>query len=264
MPLSIARALIVLSLVSAPSALWTAAAAAQPGIGPRETIDQQFTTKKPNSPTGLTFSASFHGAGDENARPPFMRRLVIHPPPGMVYDTSVPNQCGASDLQLQLQGAAACSPGSRLGGGTIEGLILFPFSHDPVFDHFQHPVDILNNANEQIILVNSEGSTVVRAQFQPDGSLDLESPACFPVPPTGCVDDYIVELNSSTAVAPYTRGSGGQTRSYATTPPTCPKRGYWKTTVDVWWEDGSVDRVVSKEPCARQKHRQRHRPRHRP
>src|SRR2546423_15624628 len=116
---SIIRALILLSLVWAPSALWAPVAAAQPGIGPRETIDQQFTTKKPNSPTGLTFSASINGAGDETARPPFMRRLVIHPPPGMVYATSAPDPAGASDLQRQLQGAAAGPPRRRPATRTL-------------------------------------------------------------------------------------------------------------------------------------------------
>jgi hypothetical protein len=245
------RASLLVQLLCLLSALWGAGAAAQPGTGPRETVDQEFTTTRPDSPTGLSFTGSYHAAGDMNGNPPYMRRMVFYPPPGMRYDTSVPERCSASDIELQVMGPAACPAGSRLGGGATEGLFQVPFAHDFVFDHYEHPIHVFNNTNEQIVLVESEGYTVVRGRFGPDGSLAWEQPTCFPTPPVGdCVDDYIVQLKTSSVLPPYTRTDSGGVRSYATTPPTCPAEGHWQTTVRFWWADGSADSVVTTQPCS--------------
>jgi hypothetical protein len=227
----------------------SAAVSALPGNGPRETINQTFTTTRPGSPTGFGFSASYHAVGDKQAPPPYLRRMVFYPPRGLRYDTSVPPRCSASDPQLQLMGPAAC-PGSVLGRGTVEGLIMEPFAHDFVFDHFKHPIYILNAKAEQILLVHSEGFTVVRGHFRRDGSLNWVLPSCFPSPPGGkCVDDYVVQLKTNSSLRPYTRKVAGRLRSYGTTPSGCPHRGYWRTTVRHWWSDGSVDTVATKQPC---------------
>jgi hypothetical protein len=63
---------------------------------------------------------------------------------------------------------------------------------------------------------------------------------------------------------PYTRTSGGRVRSYATTPATCPKRRYWRSTTRFWWGDGSVDSVVARQSCTRprKKHKHRHHHKH--
>jgi hypothetical protein len=248
----ILRAVLLAQLLWALPALWAAVAAAQPGTGLRETVDQRFTTTRPSSPTGFRFTGSYHAAGDMRGNPPPMRRMVFYPPQGLRYDTSVPERCSASDVELQVVGPAACPAGSRLGGGTTEGLFLVPFAHDFVFDRYKHPVYVFNNANEQIVLIESEGFTVVRGRIRPNGSIEWELPTCFPTPPVGdCVDDYIIQLKTSTMLPPYTRSSHGRVRSYATTPPKCPARGYWRTTVRFWWADGSADSVVTKQPCRR-------------
>jgi hypothetical protein len=234
------------------SALWASAAVAEPASGPRQTIDQQFTSKLAGSPTGLAFSASYHAAGDPNGNPPYLRRMTFYPPPGMRYDTSVPDRCTATDVELEARGAAACPEGSRIGTGEAEGIFYQPIGHAFIVDHYQHTLDVLNNANEQILLVNSEGSTVQRGKFLPDGSIDFRTTTCFPAPPTGqCADDYILQLKSSTSMPAYTRTIGGQLRAYATTPPKCPKQRHWASTVKFWWSDGSEDSVVSKQPCKR-------------
>src|SRR5687768_8474384 len=113
--ISVQRAGLVVLLTCALSGLWAAGAAAQPGTGPRETIDQRFTTTSPNSPTGLRYTASYHAPGDPKASPPALKRMVFYPPRGMRYDTSVPARCTASDAELQFMGPAACPPASQLG-----------------------------------------------------------------------------------------------------------------------------------------------------
>lgn len=231
----------LVTLAFAPSA------AAEPGSGPRETIDQTFTATTPGTPTGLGWSGSYHAANDPNAPPPSMDKMVFYPPPGFRYDTRVPPKCTATDVELELRGPAACPPKSKLGEGTVEGLFYMPFYHQQVFDHFTHHVDIVNNASEQVMLIQSEGWTVVRGKFNPDGSLEFAGPKCFPAPPAGgsCADDYLVQLGSQATTPVYTNAKG----SYATTPPTCPAEGHWTTTVRFWWADGTTDSVDTHEPC---------------
>jgi hypothetical protein len=232
-------------LVAAASGTWTASALAEPVSGPHETIDQQFTTTRPNAPTGFSFEGTYHAAGDPSGYPPYMRRMVSHTP-GLRFDTSVPEQCTASDLELAAFGAAACPAGSRLGGGTTTTAFLgrFPSTVE---------VDFFNNANEQIILAHSPFlATVARGQIHPDGSVEFASPTCYPsVEPPGCPVDTVLQLHSHIIVPPYTTTSEGVVRSWLTTPPKCPSSRYWQTTFRLEWADGSVDTVVARHPCTR-------------
>ena len=240
-----------LAMAAAVSLLVTSAVAAQPGTGPREKVNQRFTTRHPGSATGLSLTARFHAAGDPKGPPPYLERMVFNPPGRMHYDTSVPEQCSAPDAELRVMGPGACPAGSLIGSGTTEGLLQVPVGSGFTFDHFHHHVYLMNNANEQILLIHSEGYTVVRGEIRPNGSSVWNTPTCFPAPPTGCVDDNVLQLKSSTAIAPYKRTVGGHVKSYATTPGKCPRRGYWRTKVRLRWSNGKVDHVVSKQPCRR-------------
>jgi hypothetical protein len=247
------RAGVTAGLLCVLSALMATGAAARPGSGPRETVDQRFTTARPGAPTGVDYSARYHAPGDESASPPTLQRIVVEPPRGTRYDTGVPDLCEASDVELQMRGPAACPDGSRLGDGTTEGLLLAPLADDFVIDHFKHNVYVLNNTNEQIVLVESEGFTVVRGRVEPNGTVVWEPTTCFPpLPAGGCADDNIIQLATTTLLPPYTTTApDGDIRSYTTTPPRCPKRGHWRTKVGFWWADGSVDRVVTTQACKR-------------
>jgi hypothetical protein len=244
------RALLIGLLLCALCALWPAAAAALPASGPREDVDQRFSTTRPGSATGASFTGSYHAAGNRRGNPPYLRRMIFYPPRGMRYDTGVPARCTAPDAVLQVLGPDACPAGSRVGGGTVDGIFYEPIGHSFVVDRYHHTVDVMNNANEQIILVKAEGYSVVRGRVRPDSSIEFNPPTCFPTPPTGqCVDDYILQLKSSTVLPAYKRTSNGFVRSYATTPPRCPAQRYWRTTVKFWWGNGAIDSVVTKPPC---------------
>jgi hypothetical protein len=252
------RASLLIQLICVFFATWSACAAAQPGAGPRETVNQRFTTTRPSSPTGLGWTGVYHAAGNPRGNPPYMRRMTFYPPRGMRYDTSVPDRCSAPDAVLEVMGPAACPPGSRIGGGSAEGIFFEPIAHSFVFDHYKHTADVLNGANQQIILIKSEGYTVVRGRTRRDGSTEFDPPTCFPAPPAGrCVDDYVLQLRSSTFMPAYKKTIGGRVRSYATTPASCPARGYWRSTVRFWWAGGAVDSVVTKQPCRRRGKRRR-------
>jgi hypothetical protein len=213
------------------------------------TIEQTFTTTQPNAPTGFHYIGRYHAAGDPDARPPYMRKMRSWG--GPLRDTSVPDRCTASDLELAVRGAAACPEGSRLGGGTSDGLFMDSFPNTV-------KIDVFNNTGEQIMVVGSPGlATVSRGRIHPDGSIEFASPTCFPSHAGSCPVDNSLQLRSDVTVPPYTKSSGGATRSYLTTPAKCPKSGHWTTTIRFWWADGSEDTVVTRNPCKRPKAKRR-------
>jgi hypothetical protein len=239
-----AAGVVLLVLAVTAFAAWPGYSAASPASGPHETLDSGFSTTQPNAPAGFSFNGRYHATGDPAGNPPYLRRMTFYIPAGLRYDTSVPDRCSASDVELATFGAAVCPAGSRLGGGSTSTSFLGRFQSTV-------NVDFLNNADEQIILARSPGlSTVSRGRISPDGTVAWASPTCFPsIQPAGCPVDDVLQLESSISVAPYTRSSGGVVRSYLTTPPACPAAGHWETPVRLWFADGSVDAVTTQQPC---------------
>ena len=223
-------------------------AGAEPVDFAHGTIDQTLTTTRPNAPVGFHFIGRYHAAGDPDAPPPYLRKMTSYGGPRR--DTSVPERCTASDLELATSGAAACPDGSRLGAGTSDGLFMDSFPTTV-------QIDVFNNTGEQIMVVRSPGlATVSRGRINPDGSIEFESPTCFPSH-AGCPIDNSLQLRSDVTLPPYTKSSGGTVRSYMTTPAKCPKSGHWTTTIRFWWADGSDDTVVTRNPCKRPKAKRR-------
>ena len=223
-------------------------AAAVPVDFAHGTIDQTLTTTRPNTPTGLHFVGSYHAAGDPDAPPPYMRKMTFSGGPRR--DTTVPELCTASDAELAVSGAAACPPGSRLGGGTSDGLFMGSFPT-------KVELDVFNNTGEQIMVLRSPGlASISRGRIRPDGSVEFASPTCFPSH-AGCPADNALQLRSDVTLDPYTTVRGGKLRSYLTTPAKCPKSRRWTTTVRFWWADGSEDTVVVRQPCKRPKAKRR-------
>jgi hypothetical protein len=231
-------------VLSAAALVVPALVAAQPVSGPHETLDHRLTTTRPNAAAGFRFTGTYHAAGNRRGDPPYMRRMIFYTPPGMRYDTSVPARCTATDIELAARGPAACPPASRLGGGRVVGRFMGRFSNELQADFF-------NNTREQIILVRSPGlATVTRGRIRPDMSVEFAAPTCYPhVPPAGCPVDNALQIRSSIAVPRYTRSVRGKVRSWLTTPPRCPAAGHWRSPIRLWWADGSVDTVVTKQAC---------------
>jgi hypothetical protein len=227
-------------------ALPAAPASAEPVSFAHGTLEQQLTTTKPNSPTGWKYDGRYHAAGDPSQDPPYMRRMTFYPPPGQRYDFSVPEQCTASDLELQLRGPSGCPAGSRVAGGVAYGKFMG--------ESTELPVDVFNNEREQVMVVSTPlVPTVIRGEFGDDGSITYESPTCFPALPPGCPIDTALQTGSSVSGQPVTRVIDGVRRSYITTPAKCPKSSHWSGMIHFWWADGTEDDVAVKQPCTRPK-----------
>lgn len=221
-----------------------AAAAAKPVKGPHETVDVSYTTTRPGAPTGTVYTGSYHAAGHPDRNPPYMRRMVTWNPRGFRADTSLPARCTASDLALQLRGPSACPAASRIGGGTTQGAL---------WGNFKGPlkIDVFNATHEEVFLVETPFvGSVSRGRWHPDGTIEFDSPTCYPsFSPPGCPIDNALQLGSAVTVR-YTRTVAGVRRGYMTTPPSCPRVGYWTTRVRFWWADGSVDTVATRQSCS--------------
>lgn len=240
----VARSVVAAKLLLAVAVVVPPSATAVPSDFARGTIDQTLTTTRPNAPTGLHFVARYHAAGDPDAPPPYMRKMTFSG--GPTRDTSVPERCTASDIELAVSGAAACPPGSRLGGGTSDGLFMGSFPT-------KVELDVFNNTAEQIMVLRSPGlASVSRGRIRADGSVEFASPTCFPSH-AGCPVDNALQLRSDVKLEPYTVVRNGKARSYLTTPSKCPKSRRWTTTVRFWWADGSEDTVTIRQPCKRPK-----------
>lgn len=240
---------IALALLAA----WPAAAAGEPVSWERGTLDSTYTTKRANAPSGGTYFGRYHAAGDPEGNPPYMRRMIFYNPSGARRDTTVPELCTATDLELAMRGPEACPPGSRLGGGTTVTAFLGEYPTEV-------QLDLFNNTGEQIIVARSPMvATVARGKLHPDGSIEFASPTCYPaLQPVPCPADTVLQLQTKMESPPYVRkGPDGTVRSYLTTPAKCPKSGYWRTPVRFWWADGAEDLVVSRQPCKRPRKKRR-------
>lgn len=238
------RAGLLVSLAAASVCVCSPAAVARPVSGPRETVDSRLSTSHVNASGGFHYVGTYHAAGNPGGDPPYMRKMRSFSPRGLRYDTSVPARCTASDLELAVRGAAACPPGSRVGGGTVRNS--FMGSQSTLH------ADVFNNTNEQIILVSSPGlSSITRGHIYRDGSIEFAAPTCFPSTQfAACPVDDALQLGSDITVGPISKKTGGTVRNYMTTPPTCPASGKWQMPIRFWWADGTIDTVVSKQPCA--------------
>lgn len=242
--------------------LCPAAASALPGSGPHETIDIRLSTKHTNTSSALTYGASYHAANNPQGDPPSLRRLVIRASKGLRIDTTVRPECRATDAEFKNKGKAACPAASNIGSGfaNLKTLGLFTSRFDATI--FAAP-------RAQAEIVQSGGMTfaVARTFFRNDGTVEGPVPTCIAggSPPDGCPTDESALLSQSLTTRAISTGHGARRRNYLTTPKTCPRSRVWRTPVTLYYADGTVETVVTRQPCvpakvARRPHRRHHRP----
>jgi hypothetical protein len=218
-----------------------APAFAQPVRMRHGTVDDRFTTSRPDVPSGFRYDGVYHAAGDPKGAPPYLRKMTFHTARGLRYDTGAAPQCTASDAELAIRGPSACPAGSRLGGGRVVGRFMGTAS--------TLQADFLNAPGEQIILARSPVfASVSRGRIAPDMSVTYEAPTCYPwLLSAPCPVDDALQVASHMRVAARTKAG----RAYMRTPARCPRSGYWTTPVEFWWKDGTRDLVRTKQPCAK-------------
>lgn len=220
-----------------------AAQAADPAS--RQTATFKFTKQRPGVPSGLVFRVDYVHPDDPAAKPPAVRTVVEKLARGGRFDTSAPAACTASDVELTLLGPAACPPDSRVAAGdlTLDTGLPGPGRFVEV------GVDFFNNTNEFIFL-NQPGPldvprVVVRASVTADERMSA-APFLPGAPPDGTAVDTVAVRDRVV-----TRQAGGEIRSYVTTPPRCPRRGFWVNRTSFTYADGVTQTVRTRSRCER-------------
>lgn len=201
-----------------------------------------FSSEQPHSATGVALHIFFKDPSDPNAKPSPQRRIVIELPGGARIDGAAVPACTASDAELLVEGPAACTPGSRVGNGT---LTLFT-GGGPLFDPFIDDVKLFNGGHELVEVFNKRGNKTTTAtgrRTYSDRRTLTETPAPQPGgPPNG--ESAVRSLDYHLDAV---RGPTG--RAFITTPSSCPPSGRWSSRLTFTTADGHTYRVRAGTPC---------------
>ena len=211
----------------------------------RQTATAVFGERLPASPTGASVRIRYRDPADPEGKPPAVQRVVTEFAPGTRIDTKVPAACEASDADLVSEGAEACPPQSRVGKGKVK---LDTGVEGSRF--LENDLTLLNNTGELILLTQQRGSSppsrlVVRAKIT--GSHVI---AELPPVPGGGSDGFTAIRDVDFTVSRITDRVGGETRSYITTPGTCPEVGRFANGFTFTYRDGVTQDVASPSPCS--------------
>lgn len=205
----------------------------------RQTSDFGFDAQqKPGSSAGLHVKIDYVNPADPSAKPPAVQTVIQELAPGAKLDTSVPERCTASDAELGSMGAAACPPGSNVGGGKV------------TFDSgvgpnriFRFDVTQFNAADQLILLfVSTEppGIRVASRARVEGGTITAEVP---PIP--GGPPDNFTAIDTVDLTLKAVTKDG---KHYVTTPPSCAG-GSWTNSITFKYRDGQSQTVNTPSPC---------------
>jgi hypothetical protein len=244
-----------IGLLLALVALASVAAVARAQTGDRQTASTLFDEPRPGHSTGLRLAIDYVDPSAPDGKPPAVQKVVTRLAAGTRVDTSVPEACTASDAALMAEGAAACPPGSRVGGGEIALDTGVPGPGRIS----ENDATLLNNGTELVFLLESKrdppSRTVSRATVE-GTTITSEVP---PVP-GGPPDGFLAIKRVRLAVQARSVGQGPGRRDYVTTPRECPASGAWTNTATFTYRDGVSQTVSTRSACRRPAPRADHKP----
>jgi hypothetical protein len=210
---------------------------------PRQTVSAAFTTDRVASSSGYLLSIDYFNPNDPAAKPFSVEGLVQRLAPGARVDTSVPELCLATDLELRTVGASACPPGSVIGGGEVEVDFGAPQGSFPRFVSFN--VTFFNNDHQLIFYGESTNVVGVKLLTRAVVGEDSFTNHVPPVPGFGPPDNYMSIKRVRTHINNITNGPG---RNYITTPRHCQQH-HWTIATQVNYRDGTVQNAENPSAC---------------
>jgi hypothetical protein len=228
----------------------TAVAYAQYDGSAYQTSEYTLDQKRPDRPTAEHFKFDYVNPDDAEAKPPAVKRVVTILPKGARYDASVPGSCTASDAELTAEGAAACPPESRIGGGVITVDTGVPGPGRIV----TADTEFFNNAEDpdgEFIYLNTVRGTNARTVIRADVTkrTTITDAGMLPgAPPDGGAIDTV-----DVVVDRIKRKIDGERRAYITTPPRCPRRKTWTAKVRFTYGEDYSQTVATANPCVRRR-----------
>jgi hypothetical protein len=226
----------VYALAAATAMAWAGGAAAT--TGKRADFALGFSTKSRGARAALTLHVVYKAAGDPDAKPSPIRKVVIRAPSGTRFNTGAVAACKASDEDLQAQGSGACPPESTIGAGKLTADTGFGPPVDPVAGD----LTLFNSGTAIIEVVTAPGTDRVLGidRLKISGSTLTGHPPTTPGgPPDGETAvrqiDFTVEKRTG----------------YVTTPRTCPRSRRWVSRGTFGFADGAEETVTTKAACKR-------------
>ena len=200
-----------------------------------------FTSTTPGTSTGMHVDVRFGSPVGSDKKPPNLTGARIHLPNGTVLRTDTRPTCTAPDPVLQVAGTLGCPADSQVGTGSLEGDTGFGAPVDPLVGD-----DTVFNGNGELIeIVTPPGAPAPAAgvdRLTIDGSTLTAHPPTVP----GGPPDYTTNIRRITFTVP---AHGNGTDAYITTPPSCPRSGYWVTKAKFYFADGTKNAVTARTPC---------------
>jgi hypothetical protein len=234
----------------------------------RQVYEARLTSKKPAHQAALWQAIHYRDPANAEGKPYSVQQIEFQLPPGSVIDTSVPPQCGASDLDFQMSGEAACPAESKVGFGNLS--LDFGTSTGLTPRVVENAVTFFNNEGELILFTES---TNTGAPVRNVGRVRIEGATLIssvpPLPGSPPPDNFaaVKDVFNSLAKIP---GRGEEGPAYIRTPETCPRRqrhrdrggrggprrsGAWTITATFTYRDGVAQTETAETPCRRKPRR---------
>jgi hypothetical protein len=206
--------------------------------GKRADFALGFSTKSRGAKAALTLHVVYKAAGDPNAKPSPIRKVVVRAPSGTRFHTDAVAKCSASDDELMAAGRGACPAASKIGAGKLTADTGFGPPIDPVAGD----LTLFNSGTAIIEVVTAPGTDRVLGidRLKIGGSTLTGNPPTTPGgPPDGETAvrqiDFTIE-----------KGTG-----YVTTPRSCPRSRRWVSRGTFGFADGAEETLSSRAACKR-------------
>lgn len=248
---SVALALAALLSACGGSNGTDAATESNPKAPSRQTFVAGLTEVKPASSSGFFDEIHYRDPADPTGKPYAVERIVIQLPPGLRIDTSVPEQCTATDPELLALGADACPANSQVGGGLLT--LDFGGAGGPVPRFIEGKITLFNNSDELIFFIETTNTPlpqkfVARTVIEGDRFVTTSPP--LPSIPPPDPDAFAAIKDAQVAIDPVANSAVMPGAAYITTPDSCPISGQWTITATFTYRDGVTETVESLSPCA--------------
>ena len=225
-----------------------------------QNYDQKYSTKKPSTATGTTFSTS--SSDDQNPRNKQPKRVAdfdITFPKGSKIDSKAVPQCKAdeNDFAEADNPDSACPKGSKIGSGRVAARLPFSGTADLTGTVRAY------NANKGLLLlvtIESPGAAqtlLLKPKWRGLKLMTDVPHTCLPPnqPSNGCRDangqeQSVILTNFELTTKVASSGKGSKKKTLITSPKTCPAGG-WPFQADIGYGDGSKLRIKTASACSK-------------
>lgn len=213
-------------------------------------FEAQYSSKRPNTATGIRLDTSSN-TDPETARRNPLRQFIVSLPAGSKSNYRAADVCTATDEQIQADPAGACPSGSKIGTG--EGEVSVAGVANPLildvqaFNAKAGPIFALTAPAAQ------NRTSVIRSRLKGTKLTAKLEPNCVDPAATSCPGQEILLTRFEIDIESISKRSGRRRIAWLTTPPQCPRGGEFKFKGTFVYDDGTKQSVNSTSDCVRRR-----------